>query len=170
MSRRFIATILAAAIAVTGFTARPAQANDAEKIVKFLGTAATIYIIGNAIKEARADDDRKDKKVHDQRYYRENRRDHAQRWQRDRWDQRDQRHHGARRDSRGLPAQCLLTGVPRRGDSVQVFGARCVERNYRHARYLPAQCRAQMQTRERGVRTVYVARCLRRAGFDVARR
>ena len=52
MYRRFIATILATAVAITGLTAAPARA-DNDDLLKILGGVAAIAIIGAAIKEAR---------------------------------------------------------------------------------------------------------------------
>ena len=179
MSRKFIALVLAASIAVTGFSASTARASDAEAIVKFVGTAATLYVIGNAIKESREKDTRK-VKVHDdrRRYDRDDRygrNDRYDRYGRGHGDRGryDNGHRGRDRDwhrgPRPLPAACLMRGYDRNKGRTHVLGARCVERNYSQARRLPNHCRVQMRT-EKGVRVVYDTGCLRRQGFEVARR
>ncbi|MFZ5962355.1 hypothetical protein ACOXXX_05325 [Thalassococcus sp. BH17M4-6] len=189
MSRKFIATILAAALTVTGFAATPARANDAEALARILGTAATVYIIGNAIKNSRDDDDRVRVNSNGHRYDRDDRYDRGRydrdRYDRNRYDRNDRYDHGRDRHrtdrhrtdrgrdwdrrSRGLPTRCLLRGVNRKGDRVSVLGARCVERNFHRVNRLPDRCRVQMRT-EKGVRVVYKTRCLRRNGFELARR
>ncbi|MEC3862823.1 hypothetical protein VK792_16135 [Mesobacterium sp. TK19101] len=56
MSRKFIGAILGAALTVTAFSAAPARADDRD-LARFLGTAATLFIIGKAI-ESHNDRDR----------------------------------------------------------------------------------------------------------------
>lgn len=181
MSRKFIAAILAASLAVTTFFAAPAKASDAEDIAKFLGAAATLYIIGSAIKDSRdgnkgyvttqRDHGRYDHGRKDRNRYDRGRRD-DDRYDRGRGD-RGRYDNGRDRDRtwrgpRPLPSQCLLRSRDRKYEG-RVLGARCVERNYRQARRLPDSCRVQMRT-EKGIRVVYLLRCLRRAGYEVARR
>lgn len=50
MSRKFIATIVAGAIAITGFTAAQAQAGDRD-LARFLAGATALVIIGKAISD-----------------------------------------------------------------------------------------------------------------------
>ena len=67
-----------------------------------------------------------------------------------------------------LPDRCLRTVETARGDRL-AYGARCLDRRYRHADKLPRSCETVVRT-PRGFRTVYGARCLRRDGWVVARR
>ncbi len=67
-----------------------------------------------------------------------------------------------------LPDRCLRIIDTARGDRL-VYGARCLNRNYRHASKLPQRCERLVRT-NRGVRTVYATRCLARDGWRVARR
>ncbi len=60
--RKFIATILAASIAITGFTAAPAQA-DSNDYVKVIAGIAALAIIGSAIAD-KDDDDHKVSRKH----------------------------------------------------------------------------------------------------------
>ncbi|MFD0859617.1 cation:proton antiporter [Roseovarius aquimarinus] len=57
MSRKFITLVIAASIAVTGFTAAPARASDRD-LARALATIAGIAIVGVAINEARKTDRR----------------------------------------------------------------------------------------------------------------
>ncbi|MEK6217479.1 MAG: hypothetical protein N2B03_09735 [Boseongicola sp.] len=67
-----------------------------------------------------------------------------------------------------LPRSCLRVVDTSRGDRL-VYGARCVNRNFKFASKLPERCETAVRT-GRGYRTVYGARCLRRDGWKVARR
>ena len=67
-----------------------------------------------------------------------------------------------------LPERCARTIVTRRGER-QAFSARCLNRNFKHARRLPQSCEIAVRT-NRGVRPFYNARCLRRDGWRVASR
>ncbi|MXQ08079.1 hypothetical protein GQ651_09510 [Alphaproteobacteria bacterium GH1-50] len=69
---------------------------------------------------------------------------------------------------RPLPQECLRWVETARGDRL-AYGARCLNRNYRHVRHLPDQCHTLVRT-PRGLREVYGARCLEREGWRVARR
>lgn len=149
MSRRFIAAVLVASLAITGLAAKSARAADAEDIAKILGTVATLYFLGTAIQNAQGDNDRKVYVYRDRGY------------DRDRYD----RGHRAKK----LPAACLLRGWNRNGKPIDVLGAVCVERRYDQVHRLPNTCRVQAHT-EKGVRVVYKTHCLKRRGFEVARR
>ena len=67
-----------------------------------------------------------------------------------------------------LPQSCLRIVNTLRGERV-VYGARCLDRNFRFASKLPDRCEIAVRT-NRGVRTVYGERCLRREGWNIARR
>ena len=67
---------------------------------------------------------------------------------------------------RHLPRACLRWVETARGDRL-AYGARCLDRTYRHARHLPDQCHTLVQT-PRGLHEVYGARCLEREGWRVA--
>lgn len=172
MSRTFIATILAAAIAVTGFSAAPARAADGEDIAKALAGIAAIAIIGKAIKDSRDKDD-DDKRVsrdrhHDNDRWDRGRHDRDDRWNRDRRRGHDRdRDRGHRRDARALPGACFQRFDTNRG-TVRAFGRYCLSRNYRHARSLPNHCEMNVRTR-RGTVRAYEPSCLRRQGYSIAR-
>ena len=160
MSRRFIMTILAAAIAFSGVTAAPARAADSDAMLRALGIGTALLVVGAAIRNARADDDRKDRdKKAKPKHVAPSRHEPARRWQDDR---------GRRSWSRGpapLPPACL---IDRRRQGA-VFDAQCLGNRYSESRRLPDNCRFRMDTR-RGKVTVYDAGCLRRSGYELARR
>ncbi len=159
MSRTFMSTILAAAIAITSVGVTPARADNSDQIVKFLAGAATLYLIGSAIEDAR--DDRDDRKPSKQHYFNE----------------RDQRHNGYGYGQQGrwnrgpapLPSACLLGSDRRSHRGEAVFSARCLNNRYDRADRLPQNCVTRVRT-DRGPRTVYRAQCLSRYGFQTARR
>lgn len=67
MSRKFIASVLAASLAVTSFSAIPARA-DGDDLVKFLAGATALVIIGNALddnKSSRREASRRDNDRYD---------------------------------------------------------------------------------------------------------
>ncbi len=168
MSRRFIMTVLAAAVAFTGFTAAPARATDNDALLRTLGIGTTLLIVGAAIKNARDDD--RDRKKEKSRYEERDRRPvYNNGWQ-DRGRNDDRRRHddrgrGFARGPSPLPSSCLIQ--TRRGENV--FGARCLQQRYDQSRRLPDNCRITMRTRY-GNEAAYDARCLRRGGYDIARR
>lgn len=153
MSRTFIASVLAASLAVTSFTAAPAAAGN-DNLEKFLLGAGTLLIIGSALNHHKSKvivTDRSRDRAH--RYgggYR-NKDDKGRK----------------RRISKLLPRYCLTRVETRRGD-VRMFGARCLNRNYRHADWLPRECKIRVKGK-RHIRTGYKPRCLRNYGYRVAR-
>ena len=144
LHRTFIATILAASVAVTGLTAAPARADNSD-LAKVLLGATALVVIGSAI----ADSGHRDRRVihrapprtkvvrHHHRYKAPVRQKRAY---------APVRHRGAY-----APVQHrqVYTQAPRR---VQPGRARIA---------LPKACRV----RNAGNQTVYSARCLQRRGF-----
>ncbi|KMK68521.1 hypothetical protein [Puniceibacterium sp. IMCC21224] len=91
MSGKFIATVLATALTITSFTAAPVRAAETRDIAAVLGAAATLFVIGSAIQNARQDDERSKSKVIV--------RDHG--YQGGRYDNRDHRDDNCRGNDRG---------------------------------------------------------------------
>ena len=155
MHRKFIATIAAAALAVTGFSAPArADANDAAKIIAGIAALALI---------AKAIDDRNDRKAARQQHY--THRPQPQHHHQPGLKPRPLPHQAARP---GLPDHCLFTANTAHGPA-RVFGARCLQRNYVQANTLPQACAQQAWT-DRGQRWVYNAACLRNQGYRLASR
>jgi len=144
LHRKFIAVILATAVAITGFSAAPARA-DSDDIAKFIAGAAILGIIGAAINDSKED----------RRY-----RPHVTPTPRPKpLPPRVRRY--------DLPAKCL-TSVRTRGRDLRLMGMRCLSRNYKHVRSLPNRCYVEVNNRKnsRG----YHPRCLRRNGYRLVRR
>ena len=151
MHRRFIALVVTATLVITGATASSARADDYDAARIIAGIAA-LAIIGKAINDR---NDRKD--TVQQHIYRAQPQPHL-----------TPRPLPGRVSRKVLPAQCVqIVDTPNR--AVRVLGARCLERNYRHANALPRQCARQVQT-NRGLRWAYGAPCLRRNGYQIAAR
>ncbi|NND20162.1 MAG: hypothetical protein HKN98_16445 [Silicimonas sp.] len=173
-----ITTFAATAFAAAGIALTPAPAAaDGDDIAKIIAGLAVAGIVAKAI------DDRKDRK--------RARREAEQRVQNfGRFGDGDGIRHDNRRiidgkirrhdrdDGRArfgpgykrvaLPDRCLVTVETARGDRL-AYGARCLNRNFRHAGKLPSGCETVVRTR-RGFRTVYGARCLERDGWQVLAR
>lgn len=142
MPRQFIASLAAAAIALTTLSAAPAVAGD-RNLERFVIGAGTLLLLSEINKHNKAE-----QATH---------RHHGKK-------------RGGPRRLAPLPRYCLTT-VRKRGHKVRMFGARCLRNNYRHAGYLPRQCRIQVASWHKGHkihRTGYRPQCLRRAGFRVA--
>lgn len=146
MSRKFIATIVATAVVVTGIAAAPAKANESD-IAKLIFGAATLYVISRALKDDHP-------RVSTTSSYRPApveprplpRRAHQ---------------------SKRIPAQCLRYHETRKG-TVRMVGQKCVNRHYSQARRLPEVCHFKTRTFQ-GMRQGYRPTCLRRNGFKLAR-
>jgi len=153
---RFVMAVTAVALAVTTFTAAPAQAQEDYRAGQAIAT-----ILGLAVVGALINDHRKDKK-RDERY---------------RAPVRNQAHGNANRfqpkalpqlvDRKLLPQQCLRSFQTRNGPT-RMFAQRCLERTYRAVNRLPQNCAIRVRT-DRGPQFGYEARCLRRNGYRLAR-
>ena len=156
MHRKFIATVAAAALAITGFSAVPARAdaNDAAKIIAGIAALALI---------AKAIDDSNDRKAARQQHY--THRPVPQHHHQPGLKPRPLPHQVARP---GLPDHCLFMAQTVHGPA-RVFGARCLQRNYVQANTLPQACAQQIWT-DRGQRWGYNAACLRHQGYRIASR
>ncbi|MGR3455467.1 hypothetical protein [Pseudooceanicola sp.] len=167
MGRKFIATILAAALAVTAISA-PAQARNNDDLVKFLAGATALVIIGKAIHDSKERKERNETHYrpqprHDDRH--SPRQGHGDRWDRhdrdrhdrDRWDRHDRRI--------SMPAECRVNVRTPRG-TIAGYGYRCVQQNPRLARAIPGECVTATRAHQ-GPRFIYSSHCLARAGIRV---
>lgn len=159
MYRKFIATISAAAIAITATGATPAFADDrdaARAIAAILGLAVVGKIIHDKNK-------RKDHAHHHQSPPRK------KAHQPPRYNQGDlhPRPLPRRVDRKLLPGKCLRSYRTTHGKT-RMFGRKCLRNNYNHVRSLPRHCLYVFDT-PRGDRRGYEARCLRREGYRLAR-
>lgn len=151
--RHFIALVVISAIAITGFSAAPARAGQ-DDLNKALAALAGLALLGAVIHHARDDDKKERRRVIDRRY--------------DPYDPPISRPLPRRVERKILPQQCLRS-VDARDGRLQVFGRRCLKRNYSYADSLPGKCKRRF--RGKGEKRVgYEARCLRREGYALARR
>lgn len=174
-----IATIAATAFAAAGIALTPTPAAaDGEDIAKIIAGLAVAGIVAKAI------DDRRDRKRARQQaeqqaqsfgrfgdgsgYYHNNRRVIDGNVRRYDPQQRRRQSFGPGYKRLALPDRCLRTVETARGDR-RAYGARCLDRRFKHARKLPSHCETVVRT-DRGFRTVYGARCLRRDGWNVLSR
>lgn len=164
MSRKFIGAILGAALTVTTFSAAPARANN-DDLARFLGAAATLFIIGKAIE---SHNDKPRARAPAQTHPKPRPQAHqAPRPSQHSYGkpQRERANHIARRPA-PLPSGCMFP--VRRGDTRFAMGARCLNRHYTSSRPLPRACKIKTMTRD-GHRKAYSVRCLRQNGYKIAR-
>lgn len=158
MHRKFIATIIAAAVAVTAIGSAPARAD--EDVLRALAAIAGIAIVGKVIH------DRNERKQQTHSVTRNIYKAPLYPNQGRVYDLKP-RPLPKRVNRRLLPGDCLRSVQTRQG-RVRYFGQRCLQRSYKFANRLPQSC----AVRFRGVdhnRRGYDARCLSRAGYQLAR-
>ncbi len=160
--RKFIALILALSLAVTGFAAAPARAD--EDVGKFIAGVVALGILGAAINDARKDRER-DAQVHHNNNYNRNH-------NRNRHNNDSFRHRPrplptpvARFD---LPSRCAKI-MPYYSDSRTVMPRGCLNKNYAFVKSLPGQCRVTVWNGHKN-RTAYKTRCLQKRGYRLVHR
>ena len=165
MYRKFIATISAAAIALTAIGSAPAFADQdrtAQAIAAILGLAG----VGTLSHEKRKDL----KKQHnsDQPAPVHNPpKAYGQRYDPPIWNQPRPQPLPDRVNRKLLPKQCFRSLDTRHG-KVRMFSQRCLNRHYDYAHRLPRACHYKFRTYD-GHRRGYEARCLRDRGYRLAR-
>lgn len=155
--RKFIAMIVAASIAITGFSAAPARAD--EDVAKFIAGMALLGILGAAINDARKDD-----RGHVTRTYKPpHNHGHAPRHH------THNRHGGhvkplpPRVRRYDLPAHCVRY-FPRYSRNYPLAGKGCLDRSYGKTHALPKACRVTFWN-GRQHRTGFKPRCLKQHGY-----
>ena len=158
LHRRFIGIVLAASVAVTGFTAAPARAD--EDFGKFLAGLAAIAIIGAAIENNRDRDvkviRRNTVRVNPGHHHNHNRNKHNH--------VRPLPQHVKKFD---LPAHCLRK-FPGLGNK-RILGRGCLNNNYRHVGSLPQACKIAVDRGQKH-RVGYELLCLRERGYRLTSR
>jgi hypothetical protein len=74
------------------------------------------------------------------------------------------------REWRVLPADCIRNVTRRNGNTIRMFGQRCLNNNYAHVNRLPEACHVNVRTENGQRRQGYRVRCLRNEGFRTNRR
>lgn len=150
LHRKFIAFVLATSIAITGFSAAPARADD--DVAKFIAGLAVLGILGAAINK------------HDRRN------DHVTRAP-------SNPVYTPPRRTRPLPQRVARYDLPgkclrhyhtfRKGQNL--LGQGCLNKHYRHAKALPQQCRVTFWNGRRH-KNAFKPRCLKRNGYRIVQR
>ncbi|MGZ2255841.1 hypothetical protein [Roseobacter sp. A03A-229] len=162
MHRKFIVTIVAAALAVTAIGTAPARADD--DALRALAAIAGLAIVGKVIH------DRNKRKAEQHSVSRNSApiyEYNPNRYRSNRVIDIKPRPLPHRANRRLLPGDCLRS-VQTWDGRVRYFGKRCLERNYRYVDRLPQQCAVRFRGEDRS-RRGYEARCLNRAGYKLAR-
>lgn len=173
MALKFIASILTAAVLITGFNAAPARA-DVRELAKAAAGIAAVAIIANQLNKSR--DNSKESvssRNNSGQIYAPSYRAPQQQYL------APQRNHDAyqyiqprplpdRVSRKALPSACVQRVEDNRGRAFNVLGQRCLQNNFRGANALPQSCSVDVRT-NRSWRTAYDANCLARSGYTIAR-
>ena len=143
MTRTLIASILAATMAVTSFSASPVHAGNNDDFAKFLLGDGTLFIIGSALSN------------------RNKHRPHVQRVH----PYPDSDYNYRPRVRRNIvPGACFRRFETRHG-VIRGFGVRCLRSNMHNFHALPGGCRVRVYVPNIGKHNIYRARCLRNNGW-----
>ncbi len=164
MSRKFIAAVAGAAIAVTAIGTAPARAN--EDLLRALAVIAGVAIVGKVVSDRFDNEDRKQEtasrnRFDDGYFYDYSRDNRIIRRVEPRPLPREVRR-------RLLPGECLRSWETRY-DRARVFDKKCLKKNYKFTKSLPSACEVKVRVNNKK-RRGYDARCLRRDGYQLARR
>lgn len=153
--RTFIASILIAALAVTGMTSAPARAGN-DDVAKWIAGVVTLGIIGAAI----ADSNKRDNRVvsrnrgYGHGHGLDSHSGHGR--------------HGYQVDRRHLlPKHCRVR-IRTHNDDIRGYSRRCLLNNYAHFNTLPHECAVRTRGNHGGV--IYQRGCLKRYGYRDAER
>ncbi len=181
MSRKFIASVLAASLAITSFSAAPAKAGN-DDLVKFLAGATALIIIGKALDGKgrssvrydygyhnhgnqghthRYDNDHKHHKgytppVHNGRHYDDN---HSGKYG----------HQGQHQARKVLPGACEVS-VRMENGRRNFLNSRCLERRNVKTQNLPSRCHITAGRDRHGKITGYTTQCLQNRGYKITNR
>ncbi|SDE61011.1 hypothetical protein SAMN04488105_105257 [Salipiger thiooxidans] len=154
MSRKFIAAVLAASLAVTALSAQASRADNAD-LGQVLGNVAKLYTLNRVINSTQEDG------------FFDIRNDHADNRGLPRVIHEDRNRKDYRGQQRAMPRSCVLQ--IRGGRSDYVVSKGCLQRNGWNTDRLPKRC--ETRVRDGGdKRKVYYAGCLEREGFQIGDR
>ncbi|WP_271949623.1 hypothetical protein [Ruegeria faecimaris] len=159
MHKKFIALIIASAVAITGVSASQARAADAEDI---LGGLAAIALIGAAIHHFDKQGDSK-KVTRNYNHVYQPPKQHIQRTPRHRPNHIRPLPERVARYS--LPQRCLET-FKGYGKKRPLLGTRCLDKHYKYANSLPKKCKVGFWNGNK-VKRAYEPACLRQQGYRV---
>ncbi len=159
MHRKFIALIIATAVAITGISASQARAADTRDI---LGGLAAIALIGAAVNHYHQEKKRDEEA--------ERRKRHKQAEAKAKKAKKAKKKHAVRplpkRVARyDLPQRCLRT-FNAYSNKRPLLGPNCLKKYYKHADSLPHQCKVGFWNGKK-VKRAYEPACLRQKGYRV---
>ncbi|MEE4187789.1 MAG: hypothetical protein V2I76_04995 [Roseobacter sp.] len=164
MSRRFITTVIAAALTITALGQTPARAD--EDLARLLAAVVGVAIVGKVISDRIEDNDQKKRVTqHDSNNGLGPVR--AVRPQARAFSRVEPRPLPRRVNRFLLPGDCLRSFQAHDG-RYRVFGDRCLQRSYAFSDSLPQACKVKFRAGNQK-RQGYDARCLRRSGYQLAR-
>ncbi|WP_299948394.1 hypothetical protein [uncultured Ruegeria sp.] len=157
MHRKFIALIVATAVAVTGISASQARAADTRDI---LGGLAALAIIGAAVHHYQ-DEKREEEKKRRHKQQKKKAKKQAQK--------KIHKNHVRPLPNRvaryDLPQRCLRT-FNAYSKKHPLLGPNCLKKHYKHADSLPHQCKVGFWNGKK-VKRAYEPACLRQNGYRV---
>lgn len=176
MSRKFIATILAASLTLTAFGTSTAQAGDKE-VFRFIAGAATVAIIANALNDNNRDRHQPQvvtrnghhNQYHNQYQYQQPRHDNRPQVILPNRGQVTPRPLPNRVRTQILPTNCTLTARTRHGTRTYM-GDNCLTQNNVRLRDLPTQCRTNLAGPRGGTWKAWDLQCMTNLGYRTARR
>lgn len=152
MHRKFIALIVATAVAITGISASQARAADTRDI---LGGLAALAILGAAIHHYQDEKREEEKKRH------KHKKKHAKK--------KVHKPHVRPLPNRvaryNLPQRCLRT-FNAYSKKHPLLGPNCLKKHYKYANSLPHQCKVGFWNGKK-VKRAYEPACLRQKGYRV---
>lgn len=152
MTRKLIATVLAASMALTAVGTAPARAADSGEIGRFLLGAGTLFVIGNALNNSNNKRRHTTNRNHGTYYSTTPPMKH---------DPGPPRHRT--RTHKVVPGACLQNNRYQQGPR-RFFSKRCLSQY--NVRRLPGGCLTSVYSKH-GYRSVYAARCLKQNGWVV---
>ncbi|EEE37963.1 hypothetical protein RKLH11_1802 [Rhodobacteraceae bacterium KLH11] len=160
MHKKFIALIIASAVAITGVSASQARAADTRDI---LGGLAAIAIIGAAAHHYHKEKSKKEKvsRKHVEKHYVPKAKKHHHRKAK-KHPVRPLPKHVARYD---LPRRCLRT-YDHYSSHRPLLAPKCLSKHYKHANSLPQRCKVGFWNGKK-VKRAYEPACLRQKGYRV---
>jgi hypothetical protein len=155
MKRALLASLAAAAIALSPATVRPAAAEGGGELLGLLLGIGTVYAIGKGIEQARASEADPAQIVPQAVDWRKDHEDIAPGY---RWTM----------PQRTVPRDCLSTFDTWHGE-IRGFSETCLARTMSRPDRLPSLCAIDTRIRQHDTR-IYSARCLQLEGWEIGRR
>ena len=160
MHKKFIALIVASAVAITGISASQARAADVKDI---LGGLAAIALIGAAVKHF-DDKDKKNTVTHNYNHIYKAPQKHVH------TKPKHRPHHVRPLPQRvaryNLPQRCLRT-FKGYSPNQRLLGQTCLGKHYKYSNSLPNQCKVRFWNGKK-VKRAYHPGCLRQKGYRVS--